>query len=837
MFVFIQNLASDNIQIDEIEFLYEYIQSLIDGDGLKKFIYFNASSLVYSSLITPENELTLKLRIINNYILNSEFASLYFKENIKSIVVEPFFLHNEGEQVSKPRGRLAKSISDLMKTTSTLFNLMEDIYKHSQVNNGIIYSMKFISELSRLRNLVLLANSKINKCVDKGQNSIIISESIELSSCLDLWMQKELIYLSSNKKFENKNININIGLLDKEKSLRSSIRTIAEPSLINVGFSPNEVYANLPINITVVSVSVDFESETLYVIRYNRESSIDQGSGVINCQPAVYRLPLKLPYEDIEKINEIIEKADYSISSDGITAITKADWWSNRADLDLKFKTILRSIQEKWFGLFIGLLYPKIKLKNLNFEIFRREVSIAVYESIPKSHKSKKKLENMEISLSVVQTMLAFVYSSTKENSDEQIYEDTVGSISIFLLTSSVREAGNFSVDKAEFSDKVYDSLNERLKEIFNEYLNDMFICEQEHVILVLDKQLSNIPIESFPYLRGFPISRVPSMELLLRISKLSTEETRGIASFNQFKSGNRLPEMSDTSRERYDEYCYDESFSDLIQGAKNPGYLTPVRINRGDEDDLISNDFSQLSVKKNNKSLIELQSISVDQNNRVPIKTVLDVDVNSVFYLINPGGDLQRTQQIMEPIIKMDQCREWSGIIGREPLSQELVYGLHNSEIYLYFGHGGGEKYLKRSHLSSIGLLKMGAIFGCSSGKIFSNSGYSKDQFMTLKGIGLDGNGVNYLASGSCSSYIGNLFDVGDKDIDTFSLGFLRKFGMVRNENEIKESYKCACCFVFGEKKISNVQAVSMSRDECKMKYLTGCAPVVYGLPVYSKN
>ncbi|OMJ22669.1 Separin [Smittium culicis] len=443
----------------------------------------------------------------------------------------------------------------------------------------------------------------------------------------------------------------------------------------------------------------------------------------------------------------------------------------------------------------------------------------------------------MEISLSVVQSMLAFVYASAKEKSDDQTYEDAVGYISIFLLTNSVREAGNYSVDEAEFSDKVYDSLNERLKEVFFEYLSDMFICEQEHVILVLDKQLSNIPIESFPYLRGFPISRVPSMELLVRLSKLSTEETRRITSFNQFTSGSRLSETPDTSIERYDDYCYDEGFSDLIQGTKDTGYLTPVRINRGNDEDIISNDFSQLSVKKRTKGLIELQSISVNQKDRVFKKTVLDADVNSVFYLINPGGDLQRTQQTMEPIVKMDQCREWSGIIGREPLSQELVYGLHNSEIYLYFGHGGGEKYLKRSHLSSIGLLKMGAIFGCSSAKIFSNSGYSKDQLMALKGIGLDGNGVNYLASGSCLSYIGNLFDVGDKDIDTFSLGFLRKFGMIRNENEIKESYKCACCFVFGEKKISNVQAVSMSRDECKMKYLTGCAPVVYGLPVYSKN
>jgi separase len=33
----------------------------------------------------------------------------------------------------------------------------------------------------------------------------------------------------------------------------------------------------------------------------------------------------------------------------------------------------------------------------------------------------------------------------------------------------------------------------------------------------------------------------------------------------------------------------------------------------------------------------------------------------------------------------------------------------------------------------------------------------------------------------------------------------------------------------------ISNVQAVNRARDECKLTYLTGAAPVVYGLPIYT--
>ena len=32
----------------------------------------------------------------------------------------------------------------------------------------------------------------------------------------------------------------------------------------------------------------------------------------------------------------------------------------------------------------------------------------------------------------------------------------------------------------------------------------------------------------------------------------------------------------------------------------------------------------------------------------------------------------------------------------------------------------------------------------------------------------------------------------------------------------------------------LSTVQALNSSRDDCRLKYLTGAAPVVYGLPVY---
>ena len=60
------------------------------------------------------------------------------------------------------------------------------------------------------------------------------------------------------------------------------------------------------------------------------------------------------------------------------------------------------------------------------------------------------------------------------------------------------------------------------------------------------------------------------------------------------------------------------------------------------------------------------------------------------------------------------------------------------------------------------------------------------------------------------------------DKDIDKFSQSVFDKLSL----NSMKEKRS--------GKKTSIVAAVAESRDSCKLKYLTGAAPVVYGIPFY---
>lgn len=72
------------------------------------------------------------------------------------------------------------------------------------------------------------------------------------------------------------------------------------------------------------------------------------------------------------------------------------------------------------------------------------------------------------------------------------------------------------------------------------------------------------------------------------------------------------------------------------------------------------------------------------------------------------------------------------------------------------------------------------------------------------------------------------NLWDVTDRDIDKFSQAVFDKMHLTARDVRAWTPNGNA-----GEE-TSIVTAVAQSRDVCKLKYLTGAAPVVYGIPFY---
>jgi separase len=78
-----------------------------------------------------------------------------------------------------------------------------------------------------------------------------------------------------------------------------------------------------------------------------------------------------------------------------------------------------------------------------------------------------------------------------------------------------------------------------------------------------------------------------------------------------------------------------------------------------------------------------------------------------------------------------------------------------------------------------------------------------------------------------SSPTLVANLWDVTDKDIDKFSQSVFDKLHLSASgirQWSVRQ----------GGMPTSVVSAVAQSRDSCKLKYLTGAAPVVYGIPFY---
>jgi len=118
----------------------------------------------------------------------------------------------------------------------------------------------------------------------------------------------------------------------------------------------------------------------------------------------------------------------------------------------------------------------------------------------------------------------------------------------------------------------------------------------------------------------------------------------------------------------------------------------------------------------------------------------------------------------------------------------------------------------------------------------------------------------VDESSTDNSPSLVANLWDVTDRDIDRLSEDVLKRLNLdaahipsVSTPNSASASsavngqstsgwptaeglngLTTAMGGISLTEGLSSVQAVALSREECKLKYLTGAAPVVYGLPMY---
>ncbi|GAA6064363.1 hypothetical protein JCM10212_005877 [Sporobolomyces blumeae] len=200
------------------------------------------------------------------------------------------------------------------------------------------------------------------------------------------------------------------------------------------------------------------------------------------------------------------------------------------------------------------------------------------------------------------------------------------------------------------------------------------------------------------------------------------------------------------------------------------------------------------------------------------PTTYEITVDPRRSAFVLNPGGDLKNTQSTFEPwLSERSKNAKWSGIVGRAPQEEEMRSALASKDLFLYFGHGGAEQYVRTQTVRNLPRCAVTMLWGCSSG-------YLKDQgdFDPV------GTPYNYMVAGS-PALVANLWDVTDKDIDKFaqSVFELTKIA-TRTASSSSEVTSEASA-----PSLTLTSAVAKSRAVCNLRYLNGAAPVVYGVPV----
>lgn len=238
-------------------------------------------------------------------------------------------------------------------------------------------------------------------------------------------------------------------------------------------------------------------------------------------------------------------------------------------------------------------------------------------------------------------------------------------------------------------------------------------------------------------------------------------------------------------------------------------------------------------------------QDVLQQQDSHMPLKKGFYVHRSNGASILNPSGDLVATQSKFEqPLLSLSG---WENITQRSPTEGELKACLENHEIFLYFGHGSGSQYIRARTVRNLEKCAVAVLMGCSSGALTEACEFEPY-----------GTPINFMQAG-CPALLANLWDVTDKDIDRFSHTALEKWGLFSYSTNTKKQAsllpsinnsptkrnarvkggesKVSVGVVDDEHGLSLDQAVAQSRDSCRLRYLNGAAPVVYGVPVFLRG
>lgn len=188
-------------------------------------------------------------------------------------------------------------------------------------------------------------------------------------------------------------------------------------------------------------------------------------------------------------------------------------------------------------------------------------------------------------------------------------------------------------------------------------------------------------------------------------------------------------------------------------------------------------------------------------------------VDPSQTAFVLDPAGDLVNSSATFGAELKNRLAQGWHGTMKEAP--RELEQWLAEKQLFIYIGHGTGERYYNEGAMKRVRAALI--IMGCSSAR------------MQARGCQLETWGIGWkLIFMGAPCYMGLLWDVSETDIDRYLDTLLATWvpamwRPVASASSIKTQ--------------SMAKAAAQARHACKLQYLVGSSPVIYGLPIFAST
>lgn len=230
--------------------------------------------------------------------------------------------------------------------------------------------------------------------------------------------------------------------------------------------------------------------------------------------------------DGMELLNEIISSSNASAHISRTSKIDskekRKEWWQERHELDERLKALLHDAEYCWLGGFRGIFDTTVPNEN-EVEKFKQSFNSILKNQLPSRKKNNSKTKKtasktnsstVDIHSRVFELLMGVGHPDTI--SDPGLLEDLIYFVLDILQFHGEQNAYD-EIDIDQFVVEVEESLRgyySRIKDA----------KKHNHTVLVLDKSSQNFPWESIPLLRGQPVTRIPSLNILKDLLEQSNQ-------------------------------------------------------------------------------------------------------------------------------------------------------------------------------------------------------------------------------------------------------------------------------------------------------------------------